>query len=47
MTFELQNSAIFELRESVEKIYFTMTRTKLLQEIKNGKETKFTSIVPY
>jgi hypothetical protein len=24
-----------------------MTRTKQLQEIKNGKETKFTSIVPY
>jgi hypothetical protein len=24
---------LFELRESVEKIYFTMARTKLLQEI--------------
>jgi hypothetical protein len=31
----------------VEKIYFTMTRTKLLQEIKNDKKTRFTLIVPY
>jgi hypothetical protein len=31
----------------VGKIYFTMTRTKLLQEIKNDKKTIFTLIVPY
>jgi hypothetical protein len=36
-------SAIFELRECVEKIYFTLTGTKLLQEIK----TRFTLIVSY
>jgi hypothetical protein len=40
-------SVIFELRESVEKIYFTMTRTKLLQEIKNDMKARFTLIVPY
>jgi hypothetical protein len=40
-------SAIFKLRESMEKLYFTMTRTKLLQEIKNDKKTRFTLIVPY
>jgi hypothetical protein len=39
--------AIFGLHESVEKIYFTMARTKLLQEIENGKKTMFTIIVPY
>jgi hypothetical protein len=26
----------------VEKIYFTVARTKLLQEIENGKKTRFT-----
>jgi hypothetical protein len=31
----------------VEKVYFFMTRTKLLQEIENGKKTRFTSVVPY
>jgi hypothetical protein len=31
----------------VEKIYFTVARTKLLQEIENGKKTRFTIIVPY
>jgi hypothetical protein len=40
-------SAVFELRKSVGKIYLTMTRTKLLQEIKNDKKTRFTLIVPY
>jgi hypothetical protein len=38
---------LFELRESVEKIYFTMARTKLLQEIENDKRTRFSTIVPY
>jgi hypothetical protein len=28
---------LFELRESLEKIYFTMARTMLLQEIENNK----------
>jgi hypothetical protein len=37
---------LFELRESVEKIYFTMARTKLLQEIENNKRAKFSIIVP-
>jgi hypothetical protein len=36
----------FELREPVEKIYFAMTRTKLLQEIENVKRTRFSIIVP-
>jgi hypothetical protein len=40
-------SAVFELRKSVGKIYFIMTRTKLLQEIKSDKKTRFTPIVPY
>jgi hypothetical protein len=40
-------STVFELRKSVGKIYFIMTRTKLLQEIKSDKKTRFTSIVPY
>jgi hypothetical protein len=38
---------LFELCESVEKIYFTMARTKLLQEIENDKRTRFSIIVPY
>jgi hypothetical protein len=38
---------IFGLRESVEKIYFTLTKTKLLQEIENDKKTRFSIIVPY
>jgi hypothetical protein len=38
---------LFELRESVEKIYFTMARTKLLQEIENDKRTRLSMIVPY
>jgi hypothetical protein len=38
---------LFELRESVEKIYFTMARTKLLQKMENDKRTKFSIIVPY
>jgi hypothetical protein len=38
---------LFELRESVEKIYFTMVRTKLLQEIENNKRARFSIIVPY
>jgi hypothetical protein len=38
---------LFGLRESVEKIYFTMTKTKLLQETKNDKRTMFSIIVPY
>jgi hypothetical protein len=33
----------FELRKSVKKVYFILTRAKLLQEIK----TRFTLIVPY
>ena len=40
-------SAVFELRKFVGKMYFIMTRTKLLQEIKSDKKTRFTSIVPY
>jgi hypothetical protein len=31
----------------MEKIYFTITRMKLLQEIKNDKKTRFTLTVPY
>jgi hypothetical protein len=31
----------------VEKIYFIMTRTKLLQEMKNDKRTKFSIVIPY
>jgi hypothetical protein len=38
---------LFELREFVEKIYFTMERTKLLQEIENNKRARFSIIVPY
>jgi hypothetical protein len=38
---------LFELRESVKKIYFTMARTKLLQEIENNMRTRFSIIVPY
>jgi hypothetical protein len=38
---------LFELRESVDKIYFTMARTKLLQEMENDKRTRFSIIVPY
>jgi hypothetical protein len=38
---------LFGLRESVEKIYFAMTRTKLLQKIENDKRTMFSIIVPY
>jgi hypothetical protein len=30
----------------MEKIYFAMTRTKLLQEIENDKRTRFSIIVP-
>ena len=40
-------SVVFELRKSVGKIYFIMTRTKLLEEIKSDKDTRFISIVPY
>jgi hypothetical protein len=40
-------SATFGLRESVEKIYFTVAKTKLLQGIENGKKTRFIIIVPY
>jgi hypothetical protein len=38
---------LFELRESVEKIYFTIARTKLLQEMENDKRTRLSIIVPY
>jgi hypothetical protein len=38
---------LFELREYVEKIYFTIARTKLLQEMENNKRTRFSIIVPY
>jgi hypothetical protein len=38
---------LFELRESVDKIYFTMARMKLLQEMENDKRTRFSIIVPY
>jgi hypothetical protein len=38
---------LFELRESVKKVYYTMTVTKLLQEIENNKRTKLSMIVPY
>jgi hypothetical protein len=31
----------------VEKIYYTMARTKLLQEIENDKRARFSMIVPY
>jgi hypothetical protein len=37
---------LFELRESMEKIYFTMARTNLLQEIGNNKRAKSSIIVP-
>jgi hypothetical protein len=37
---------LFGLRKSVEKIYFTMTKTKLLQGIENDKKTRFSIIVP-
>jgi hypothetical protein len=40
-------SDFFELRESVEKVYYTMARTKLLQEIENDKKTRLSMIVPY
>jgi hypothetical protein len=43
--FVLQH--LLELRESVEKIYFTIARTKLLQELENDKRTRFSIIVPY
>jgi hypothetical protein len=36
---------LFGLRESVEKIYFTMAKMKLLQEIENDKRTRFSIIV--
>ena len=39
-------SVTFGLRESVEKIYFTMAKMRLLQEIENDKRTKFSIIVP-
>jgi hypothetical protein len=38
---------LFELRESVEKIYITMARTKLLKEIENNKRTRFSIIGPF
>jgi hypothetical protein len=38
---------LFELRESVEKIYFAIARKKLLQEMENDKRTRFSIIVPY
>jgi hypothetical protein len=38
---------LFGLRESVAKIYFTMTKMKLLQEIENNKRIRFSIIVPY
>jgi hypothetical protein len=33
--------------KSMEKIYFTMARTKILQEMENDERTKFSIIVPY
>jgi hypothetical protein len=38
---------LFGPRESVDKIYFTMAKTKLLQEMENDKKTKFSITVPY
>jgi hypothetical protein len=35
-----------ELRESVKKVYYIMTITKLLQEIEN-KRTRLSMIAPY
>ena len=40
-------STVFELRKSVGKIYFIMTRTELLKEIKSDNKTRFTLIVTY
>jgi hypothetical protein len=40
-------SEVSELSKSVRKMYFIMTRTKLLQEIKSDKKTRFKPIVPY
>jgi hypothetical protein len=31
----------------VTKVYFILTRTKLVQETKNDKKARFTLIVPY
>jgi hypothetical protein len=33
--------------KSMEKIYFTMARMKILQEMENDERTKFSIIVPY
>jgi hypothetical protein len=36
-----------ELRESVKKVYYIMTMTKLLQEIENSKRTRLSMIALY
>jgi hypothetical protein len=38
---------LLELRESVKKVYYIMTITKLLQGIKNNKRTRLSMIVLY
>jgi hypothetical protein len=38
---------LFDLRESVKKVYYAMTMMKLLQEIENNKRTKLSMTVPY
>jgi hypothetical protein len=38
---------LLELRESVKKVYYIMTITKLLQEIENNKRTRLSTIAPY
>jgi hypothetical protein len=38
---------LLELRESVKKVYYIMTITKLLQKNENNKRTRLSMIVPY
>jgi hypothetical protein len=38
---------LLELSESVKKVYYIMTITKLLQEIENNKRTRLSMIAPY
>jgi hypothetical protein len=38
---------LLELRESVKKVYYIMTITKLLQEIENNKKTRLSMIARY
>jgi hypothetical protein len=38
---------LFGLRGFVDKIYFTMAKLKLLQEMENDKKTRFSITIPY